>query len=133
MYFVYALFALTAVLIIMAIGVSFGTLHADPKHCHMVHMSSTVVEFSVFNDTRFASKYTLYLYREQHIDIEFDSVGAPVIFIPGNAGSFRQVLAIAAASSVMHHAAEKMFAARNSTVLTPPLNLAFLLSTSRKT
>ncbi|KAK6456233.1 PGAP1-like protein-domain-containing protein [Scheffersomyces xylosifermentans] len=53
--------------------------------------------------TKFASKYSLYLYREQGKDPIPDEKngydrlsGIPVLFIPGNAGSYRQVRSIAA-------------------------------------
>ncbi|KAK6198890.1 PGAP1-like protein-domain-containing protein [Scheffersomyces amazonensis] len=56
--------------------------------------------------TKFASKYSLYLYREQGKDPIPDSEngyskldGIPVLFIPGNAGSYRQVRSIASQSS----------------------------------
>ncbi|EGW35002.1 uncharacterized protein SPAPADRAFT_48058 [Spathaspora passalidarum NRRL Y-27907] len=57
--------------------------------------------------TKFASKYSLYLYREQHKDKipnEGDFLdGVPVLFIPGNAGSYRQVRAIAARVSELYY------------------------------
>lgn len=49
--------------------------------------------------TRFATKYSLYLYREQGFDDEHKLRGVPVLFIPGNAGSYKQVRPIAAEAS----------------------------------
>ncbi|KAM0325550.1 hypothetical protein ACHAQA_007537 [Verticillium albo-atrum] len=53
--------------------------------------------------TRFASKYSLYLYREQGIDTENKLRGAPVLFIPGNAGSYKQVRPVAAEAANYFH------------------------------
>jgi len=49
--------------------------------------------------TRFAGKYTLYLYREKNVDNNDQPTGVPVLFIPGHAGSYKQVRSIAAESS----------------------------------
>lgn len=54
--------------------------------------------------TRFASKYSLYLYREQGImDHDTKVRGIPVLFIPGNAGSYKQVRPIAAEAANYFH------------------------------
>ncbi|KAI9017889.1 PGAP1-like protein-domain-containing protein [Phycomyces nitens] len=45
--------------------------------------------------SRLSEKYTLYLYREVNLDRE-DLSGVPVLFIPGHAGSYKQVRSIAA-------------------------------------
>lgn len=46
------------------------TLHCDPKGCRMSWMSPSYAKFSDFDTehTRFATKYSLYLYREQGFD-----------------------------------------------------------------
>ncbi|KAI8377065.1 PGAP1-like protein-domain-containing protein [Choanephora cucurbitarum] len=49
--------------------------------------------------TRFAGKYGLYLYREKGIDYNQQPTGVPVLFIPGHAGSYKQVRSIAAESA----------------------------------
>ena len=65
----------------------------------MSFMSPTYIRMEGFDSeySRFASKYGLYLYREEGVD-QYDAVngnlglrGAPVLFIPGNAGSYKQV------------------------------------------
>ncbi|KAI9785041.1 MAG: GPI inositol deacylase [Candelina submexicana] len=66
---------------------SFITRQLDPKGCIMSYMDPLYAKFVDFDTehTRFASKYSLYLYREKGVK------GVPVLFIPGNAGSFKQV------------------------------------------
>ncbi|RKP33654.1 PGAP1-like protein-domain-containing protein, partial [Dimargaris cristalligena] len=50
--------------------------------------------------TRFASKYRLYLYREGGVDeLLREPFRIPILFIPGNAGSYKQVRSIAATAS----------------------------------
>jgi pimeloyl-ACP methyl ester carboxylesterase len=46
-----------------------------------------------------SGKYSLYLYREQGWDLATQPRGFPVLFVPGNAGSFRQVRSLASAAS----------------------------------
>ncbi|KAL0080483.1 PGAP1-like protein-domain-containing protein [Phycomyces blakesleeanus] len=66
----------------------------DPPACSMsyarpsYHQIPNVV-------SRLSEKYTLYLYREVTVDRE-DLSGVPVLFIPGHAGSYKQVRSIAA-------------------------------------
>ncbi|CAL9733620.1 GPI inositol-deacylase [Monosporozyma servazzii] len=76
----------------------------DSQQCRPIWMYPSYARIDGF-DTRFtplAHKYHLYLYREQGKDkeplngneIQLD--GVPVLFIPGNAGSFKQSRSIAA-------------------------------------
>lgn len=84
-------------------------------------MSPTFIRMLGFDTehTRFASKYNLYLYREEGVDpytqesigvscllldywgrtLTSQLNGAPVLFLPGNAGSYRQVRSLAAEAS----------------------------------
>ena len=59
-----------AVMLILVIAQSFLHRQLDAKGCAMSYMSSTFVHFPDFDNehTRFASKYSLYLYREGGID-----------------------------------------------------------------
>ena len=77
---------------------SIVTRQLDPKGCRMSYMRPSYVRFSEFDTehTRFATKYSLYLYREQGADDPNRLHGTPVLFIPGNAGSYKQVRPIAA-------------------------------------
>ncbi|XBW38211.1 hypothetical protein QEN19_003802 [Hanseniaspora menglaensis] len=79
---------------------------ADTPSCRSIYMYPSYAKLNdmdSFKHTRFASKYHLYLYREQGVDPEPISSsneimvdGIPVLFIPGNAGSFKQGRSIAA-------------------------------------
>ncbi|CAN6635993.1 GPI inositol-deacylase [Trichomonascus vanleenenianus] len=89
----------------------------DAASCRMSFMTPSYVKMDSFdlNHTRFASKYALHLYREQKLDAESAPNGIPVVFIPGNAGSFRQVRAIAAECAFQYVASR---GANQSTPLT---------------
>lgn len=56
--------------VLFVIGQSFMTRQLDPKGCDMSYMRPSFARFSDFDTehTRFASKYSLYLYREGGID-----------------------------------------------------------------
>lgn len=93
----------------------FGTFSgADLPKCHSVYMYPSYARIDGFdsNFTPLAQKYHLYLYREQGLDkdptqdnfIQLD--GIPVLFIPGNAGSFKQVRSIAATCSELYFSSE---------------------------
>ena len=71
----------------------------------MSYMMPTFTRFSDFDTehTRFASKYSLYLYRERGVDEDTRVKGIPVLFIPGNAGSYKQVRPIAAEAAHYFH------------------------------
>lgn len=85
-----------------------GLTGADSPGCRIVYMGPSYARITAFDEshTQFASKYSLYLYREQGKDPipdetnGFDQLGGiPILFIPGNAGSYRQVRSIAAETS----------------------------------
>ncbi|CAR21156.1 Bst1p [Lachancea thermotolerans CBS 6340] len=83
---------------------------ADSPKCRSIYMYPSYARIDGFDErfTKLAKKYHLYLYREQGKDreplennlIQLD--GVPVLFIPGNAGSFKQARSIAAASADMY-------------------------------
>ncbi|KAK9462248.1 PGAP1-like protein-domain-containing protein [Lipomyces oligophaga] len=77
---------------------SFVFLQQDVKGCRQVYMAPSYARIKSFDTsiTRFASKYALYLYREQGLDLTLEPNGVPVLFIPGNAGSYKQGRSIAA-------------------------------------
>ncbi|CCC69375.1 hypothetical protein NCAS_0C03850 [Naumovozyma castellii] len=84
---------------------------ADTPQCQPIYMYPAYARIDGF-DTRYtplAKKYHLYLYREQDQDKEpldenaLQLDGVPVLFIPGNAGSFRQVRSIASACSNLYY------------------------------
>ena len=83
---------------------------ADCPQCRSIYMYPSYARIDGFDQryTSLAKKYHLYLYREQGKDkvpVDGDEVqlnGIPVLFIPGNAGSFKQVRSIAAACSNLY-------------------------------
>ncbi|KIX04217.1 uncharacterized protein Z518_07771 [Rhinocladiella mackenziei CBS 650.93] len=84
-------------------------LQVDPEGCVMSMMTPTYIKLSGFDTehSRFATKYSLYLYREEGVD-EYtrDNIGlrgAPVLFIPGNAGSYKQVRSLSSEASRYYH------------------------------
>lgn len=84
-------------------------LQVDPQGCVMSMMTPTYIKLSGFDTehSRFATKYSLYLYREEGVD-EYtqDNIGlrgAPVLFIPGNAGSYKQVRSLSSEASRYYH------------------------------
>ncbi|KAK6346902.1 GPI inositol deacylase [Orbilia brochopaga] len=92
----------------------------DTKGCMMSYMRPSYARLDDFDTehTRFASKYSIYLYREENVDDTSKSAllkpkGVPVLFIPGNAGSYKQVRPIAAEAAVQF--AEQL--AANSSIL----------------
>ncbi|CAB4252468.1 similar to Saccharomyces cerevisiae YFL025C BST1 GPI inositol deacylase of the ER that negatively regulates COPII vesicle formation [Maudiozyma barnettii] len=78
---------------------------ADVPQCRSIYMYPSYARIDGFSKqfTPLAQKYHLYLYREQDKDQEpmnndhIQLNGVPVLFIPGNAGSFKQVRSIASA------------------------------------
>jgi glycosylphosphatidylinositol deacylase len=92
-----------AALVLMAS--SFLTRQLDTKGCAMSYMRPAFHHFANFDTehTRFATKYALYLYREAGIDDSPHVNGVPVLFIPGNAGSYKQVRPLAAEAAYHYH------------------------------
>lgn len=84
---------------------------SDSPTCRMSYMNPAYARIKAFDEshTKYASKYSLYLYKEQHRDPipspdeELDLNGIPILFIPGNAGSFRQVRSIAAETANVYY------------------------------
>ncbi|KAI5954720.1 BST1 [Candida theae] len=88
----------------------------DAPSCRPVWMYPSYIKIHSFDQshTKYASKYSIYLYREQGRDKEppessggdniasMELEGVPVLFIPGNAGNHRQVRSIAARTSELH-------------------------------
>ncbi|KAL4941914.1 hypothetical protein BDV06DRAFT_193395 [Aspergillus oleicola] len=98
---------------------SFSALQTGSNGCGVPVMSPTFLRMVGFDTehTRFASKYNLFLYREEGVDpYNHENLGlngAPVLFLPGNAGSYRQVRSLAAEASrhyaqVVQHDQERL-------------------------
>ncbi|KAF9881393.1 gpi inositol-deacylase [Colletotrichum karsti] len=90
--------------LLCAILNSSWTRQLDAKGCRMSYMRPSYIRLRDFDTehTRFATKYSLYLYREQGVDDERKAC-VPVLFIPGNAGSYKQVRPIAAEAANYYH------------------------------
>ncbi|KAJ2781159.1 GPI inositol deacylase [Coemansia interrupta] len=80
---------------------SYFTAQPDAPSCVMSYSRPRFVELVHFdaNWTRFATKYKLYLYREGGYDAFDEGYRIPVLFVPGNAGSPKQVRSIASATT----------------------------------
>ncbi|KAL9000380.1 MAG: hypothetical protein Q9169_000897 [Polycauliona sp. 2 TL-2023] len=94
----------SALLFMLYILHSFTTRQLDSKGCDMYYTRSMFYHFADFDTehTRFASKYSLHLYREIGFDEDSKVKGVPVLFIPGNAGSYRQARSLAS-ETVQHY------------------------------
>ncbi|KDP27095.1 hypothetical protein JCGZ_20319 [Jatropha curcas] len=87
-----------AVLVILTIWIGllalYGLLKPISNGCVMTYMYPTYVPIST-NDGGSSAKYGLYLYHEGRKKIDFNEhlkqlSGVPVLFIPGNGGSYKQ-------------------------------------------
>lgn len=96
-------------LTLSAIIYSYRSLQLDPQGCRTPSMRPTYIKLVGFDTehTRFASKYGLYLYRERGVDDysqeDVGLKGVPVLFLPGNAGSYRQGRSLASEASLYFH------------------------------
>ena len=97
--------SICAIVLLTTILHSFFARQQDPKGCAMSYMRPAFTRYSDFDTehTRFATKYSLYLYREGGVDEDTRVKGIPVLFIPGNAGSYKQVRPIAAEAAHYYH------------------------------
>lgn len=79
-------------ILVFAITQAFLSRQLDPKGCDIPWTRPTYIEFKDFDTehTRFATKYHLYMLRDGSYDEDPRVKGVPVLFIPGNAGSFKQ-------------------------------------------
>ncbi|KKK16283.1 hypothetical protein P175DRAFT_0504604 [Aspergillus ochraceoroseus IBT 24754] len=120
-----ALTTVLASLLLFSIFRSFSALQTGSNGCGIPVMSPTFLRMVGFDTehTRFASKYNLFLYREEGVDPynqeNLGLNGAPVLFLPGNAGSYRQVRSLAAEASrhyaeVVQHDQERLKAGTRS-------------------
>lgn len=95
-----------ATVVILSIWISLAALYElltpISNGCNMTYMYPTYIPISAPNNLS-ASKYGLYLYHEGWKKIDFKEhlkklSGVPVLFIPGNGGSYKQVRSLAAES-----------------------------------
>lgn len=87
----------------------------DVHSCEMTYIYPNYYRVQPQPNSRLSKKYTLYLYREGYVDSEqvknkkkknycflikkSQLVGVPALFIPGQAGSYKQVRSIASETS----------------------------------
>ncbi|BFZ54157.1 GPI inositol deacylase [Savitreella phatthalungensis] len=92
---------LIALIFLSAVLYAFLNLQRDTKLCRMSYMYPTYVKQAGFDleHTRLANRYSLYLYREYGLDSTDNLIGVPVLFVPGNAGSYKQIRPLAAESA----------------------------------
>ncbi|XP_057437443.1 uncharacterized protein LOC130729647 isoform X2 [Lotus japonicus] len=95
------------ILIILVVGIClaalYGLLKPISNGCVMTYMYPTYIPISKSSGGVSPVKYGLYLYHEGWKKIDFKEHlkklrGVPVLFIPGNGGSFKQVRSLAAES-----------------------------------
>ncbi|PKK79545.1 PGAP1-domain-containing protein [Rhizophagus irregularis] len=94
------------VLTIILVGMimdSFFNRQKDSKGCHVSRMYPWFIKHDNFDSeqSKFAGKYGLYLYRDRVYDSNDQPTGIPALFIPGNAGSYKQVRSIASETSII--------------------------------
>ncbi|KIY52292.1 GPI-inositol-deacylase [Fistulina hepatica ATCC 64428] len=77
----------------------------SPQGCRMSRMTPSYVLYKKFNTswTPLAERYSLWLYREVGWEDTKIGGGRPVLFIPGNAGSSRQVRSIASSATRQYY------------------------------
>ncbi|KAJ1647201.1 GPI inositol deacylase [Coemansia asiatica] len=80
---------------------SYFNAQPDIPSCVMSYSRPRFLEQTLFDKTwtRFSTKYKLYLYREGGFDAFDEPYRIPVLFVPGNAGSPKQVRSIASATT----------------------------------
>ncbi|KAJ1837800.1 GPI inositol deacylase, partial [Coemansia sp. RSA 2708] len=92
---------LCLLLVTAAVGLltthSYFNGQADVANCAMSYSRPRYIEQTEFGRswTRYSAKYKLYLYREGGFDVHNQAFRIPVLFVPGNAGSHKQVRSIA--------------------------------------
>ncbi|CAG8480947.1 13944_t:CDS:2 [Acaulospora colombiana] len=96
------------VVTVLLLGVTLDSfLHhqKDPIGCEVSYMYPEYIKQVGFDSeqTRFAGKYGLYLYKDLSYDRGDQPIGIPALFIPGNAGSYRQVRSIASETSKLYY------------------------------
>lgn len=96
----FPLLALTAICCI--VWATVATHQTNTNACHMSYMKPDIIAMTDFNTTHtpLAHKYSLHLYRELDVDLSREVGGRPVLFVPGNGGSMRQIRSIAGEAAV---------------------------------
>ncbi|KAJ2455455.1 GPI inositol deacylase [Coemansia sp. RSA 2336] len=76
----------------------------DHLNCAMSYSRPQYIEQTEFGRswTRYSAKYKLFLYREGGYDVHNTANRIPILFVPGNAGSHKQVRSIASATATAY-------------------------------
>ncbi|KAJ8085833.1 GPI inositol deacylase [Marasmius tenuissimus] len=90
-----------AAILIFLLATSRVVENLSPQGCRMSWMSPSYILQATFDEnwTPLARRYSLYLYREVGWESNQIHRGLPVLFIPGNAGSSKQVRSIASSAA----------------------------------
>ncbi|KAG9141981.1 hypothetical protein Leryth_009335 [Lithospermum erythrorhizon] len=94
--------ALITLLVGVGVAALYGLLRPNSSGCIMTYMFPTYIPIPTPSNVT-AMRYGLYLYHEGWKKIDFKEhiaklSGVPVLFIPGNSGSYKQVRSLAAVS-----------------------------------
>ncbi|CEP07975.1 hypothetical protein [Parasitella parasitica] len=82
----------------------FNTLQRhELQNCVMSYAYPSFTEIVDKPNSVFSSKYKLYLYREGHLDNSDELYGVPALFIPGQAGSHKQIRSLASATTHLYY------------------------------
>lgn len=96
--------ALAIAALAMVLWATVATHSSNTNACHMSYMKPDMIAMTDFNTTQtpLAHKYSLHLYRELDVDLSREVGGRPVLFVPGNGGSMRQIRSIAGEAAVQY-------------------------------
>lgn len=88
--------AIFTLLVSLSIWTSFSKHQLDSDKCIVPRMWVAYAPIEDFTTSRLADKYGLYLVKSSPYDIPLPvrPEGVPVLFVPGNAGSYRQIRSI---------------------------------------
>ncbi|QSL66694.1 hypothetical protein MERGE_001078 [Pneumocystis wakefieldiae] len=86
-----------SIVMLIMMSYSFIYLQKDHSTCIIPAMYPSYIRLSEFDKkyTKYGRKYGLYLYKERKTSYIQEFEGIPVLFIPGNAGSYKQVRSLA--------------------------------------
>lgn len=96
--------ALAITALALVLWATVATHSSNTNSCHMSYMKPDMIAMTGFNTTQtpLAHKYSLHLYRELDVDLSREVGGRPVLFVPGNGGSMRQIRSIAGEAAVQY-------------------------------
>ncbi|KAG5363752.1 GPI inositol-deacylase A [Yarrowia sp. B02] len=99
---------IAVVSLLLLVWATVSTHSNNTNGCHMSYMKPDIIHMAGFNtsQTPLAHKYSLHLYRELDVDLSREVGGFPVLFVPGNGGSMRQIRSIAGEAAVRYWSAQ---------------------------